>query len=81
MSGIVGILNRDGYPVDPRLLERMTSLVAVRGPDAQRTWASGPVGLGHALLQTASPSRPETQPFTFDEQVWITADARVDARS
>ena len=81
MSGIVGIFNRDGSPADRKLLEWMTSLVAVRGPDAQRTWASGPVGLGHALLQTASPAPRETQPFTFDNQVWITADARVDARS
>ena len=36
MSGITGILNLDGAPVDPGLLTRMTEFMTFRGPDAQR---------------------------------------------
>jgi asparagine synthase (glutamine-hydrolysing) len=80
MSGIVGIINTDGQPVDLRLLERMTGYLAFRGPDAQETWSQGPVGLGHTLLRTVDDTRPDCQPLTLDGQVWIVADARVDGR-
>ncbi len=78
MSGIVGIVGLDGAPVDPALLQRLTDSLVFRGPDAQRVWAHGPVGLGHALLQIAP--EPESQPSSLDGRFWITADARVDAR-
>lgn len=80
MSGIVGIINLDGSPVDRLLLGRMTDYLAFRGPDAQETWSQGPVGLGHALLRTVDDTRPDCQPLTLDGQVWIVADARVDGR-
>ncbi len=80
MSGIVGIVNRDGSPVDRLLLGQMTDYLAFRGPDAQETWSQGPVGLGHALLHTVDDTRADSQPLTLDGQVWIVADARVDAR-
>ena len=44
MSGIAGILQLDGAPVDRPLLETMTRSLAYRGPDAQETWADGSVG-------------------------------------
>lgn len=37
MSGLVGIVNLDGAPVDGALLRRMTQDLAPRGPDAQHT--------------------------------------------
>ena len=80
MSGIVGIVNFDGEPVDPGLLERMTSSLEFRGPDAKRTWIDGPTGLGHTLLRTTDEALGEQQPFTFDGKVWIVADARIDGR-
>jgi asparagine synthase (glutamine-hydrolysing) len=80
MSGIVGIINLDGSPVDRLLLGRMTDYLTGRGPDAQETWSQGPVGLGHALLRTVDDTRPDSQPLTLDGQVWIVADARVDGR-
>ncbi len=58
----------------------MTEFLAFRGPDASGTWTDGPIGLGHALLRTTEESARESQPCTLDGQVWITADARVDAR-
>jgi asparagine synthase (glutamine-hydrolysing) len=80
MSGIVGIVNLDGSPVDRRLVGRMTDYLAFRGPNARGTWSQGPVGLGHTLLHTADDTRPDGQPFTLDNRVWIVADARVDGR-
>ncbi len=80
MSGIVGILNLDGAPVDPLLLQRMTEFLGYRGPDAQKIWIAGSVGFGHAALQTAGDSA-SAQPASLDGEVWITADARVDARA
>ena len=81
MSGIVGILNINGSPVDRDLLSRLTDCLAFRGPDAQETWSLGPVGLGHTLLRTAEDTRPDSQPFSLDGVVVITADARIDGRA
>lgn len=81
MSGIVGIINLDGQPVDRQLLRQMTEFMTYRGPDTQEVWVDGPVGLGHALLQTTEDTLPECQPLSLDGQVWITADARIDGRA
>ena len=81
MSGIVGILNLDGAPLDRLLLQRMTEFMAFRGPDGQEIWVDGHVGLGHTMLRTTYESAQEQQPCSLDGQVWITADARIDARS
>lgn len=81
MSGIFGIVNLDGAPVEPRLLERLTDFLAFRGRDARRTWLDGHVGFGHAALWTTLEAERERQPASLDGQVWITADARVDSRA
>ena len=80
MSGIVGILNLDGSPVDGGLLDRMTAYLGFRGPDGQRAWGRKNVGLGHTLLRVTEETGREAQPFTLDDQRWIVADARIDAR-
>ena len=80
MSGIVGMLNLDGSPVDAALLGRMTEYLAFRGPDRQRVRVMKNVGFGHALLRITEESEREQQPFTLDGRQWIVADARVDAR-
>jgi asparagine synthase (glutamine-hydrolysing) len=80
MSGIVGILNRDGAPVDWLLLQRMTESLRFRGPDAQELWSEGPVGFGHTLLRTTEESATERQPWSLDGGYFITADARIDGR-
>ena len=81
MSGIVGILNLDGSPVSPELLQEMTQYLAFRGPDVQRTYHDGSVGFGHALLRTATAASHDDQPACIDGKFWITADARIDARA
>jgi asparagine synthase (glutamine-hydrolysing) len=80
VSGIVGIFNLDGAPIDRNLLDRLTNSLAFRGPDAQRTWFRGQIGFGHTLLRTDLDSTGQPQPFTLDNNSWIVADARVDAR-
>lgn len=80
MSGILGLVNLDGTPVDPRLLDRMTRFMKFRGPDAQDCRIDGSVGLGHALLRTTFEQAMEKQPHCLDGRLWITADARIDGR-
>jgi len=81
MSGIVGFVNQAGQPADRELLKRLTGFLAFRGPDDQGGWAEAHVGLGHTLLRTTFESEGERQPCSLDGQVWITADARLDARA
>jgi asparagine synthase (glutamine-hydrolysing) len=80
MSGIVGIINLDGVPVDRELLLRMTNYLGFRGPDAQHIWGDGNAGLGHTILRTTREAETEKQPLSLDGKVWLTADARIDAR-
>ncbi|MFB2972401.1 asparagine synthetase B [Aerosakkonema sp. BLCC-F183] len=81
MSGIVGIVNLDGKPIDKQLLQQMTAFMSYRGPDAQNIWFDGNVGFGNTLLRTTTESAREQQPFSWDDRVWIVADARVDGRA
>lgn len=81
MSGIVGIINADGAPVDRDLLCRLTASLDYRGPDARAVWIDGHVGFGHTMLRTTDESVHERQPLSLDGNVWITADARVDGRA
>lgn len=80
MSGILGVVNLDGAPVDGRLLQRMTARLGLRGPDGQRVWLDAGIGFGHALLQ-ATDGAAEVQPLALDGRFWIVADARIDARA
>ena len=82
MSGIVGIFNVNGAPVDRDLLSRMIDFVSFRGPDAGGSFIDQNVGIGigHTLLRTSWESEKEQQPFTVDGQTWLTADVRIDAR-
>ena len=81
MSGIVGVLNIDGAPVDDGLVPWLTSALSFRGPDRQHWRMIGAhIGLGHTLLASTDSSGGVEQPFTLDGRTWIVGDARVDAR-
>nr|WP_231402789.1 asparagine synthase-related protein [Caenimonas aquaedulcis] len=58
----------------------MTDALAFRGPDAREAWSREGAGLGHTLLRTTDEALREHQPLSFGGDVWITADARIDAR-
>jgi asparagine synthase (glutamine-hydrolysing) len=81
MSGIVGIINLDGAPVDRDLLHRMTDSMSFRGPDAQAIWTEGNAGFGHTMLRTTWEAETEKQPLTLDGKTWLVADARIDGRA
>jgi asparagine synthase (glutamine-hydrolysing) len=69
-----------GAPADRELLHAMTAVQRFRGPDGEATWQLGSVGLGHTLHNTALNQEHEAQPRSLDGRLFITADARVDAR-
>ena len=81
MSGLFGIVNLDGRPVDEALLAALTARMDFRGPDGRGVAASGPAGFGHTLLRTTAESAEEAQPIAFDDGSLIVADARIDARA
>ncbi len=81
MSGITGIYHRDGQPVEPGLLQRMTELIAHRGPDGTGYWIDGPVGMSHQMFHTTPESLHERQPLVDPTgNRCLTFDGRVDNR-
>jgi len=81
VSGICGIVNFDGAPVDPELLKKMAEAAAYRGPDGINYWIEGNVGLAHLALHTTPESLRETQPLlNARKDAILVADARVDNR-
>ena len=81
MSGIVGIFQQDGAPIEPALLQSLVDFLAYRGPDAQDSWMETSICLGHTLLRTTKESLAERQPAGLEGRYWITADARLDGRT
>jgi asparagine synthase (glutamine-hydrolysing) len=79
MSGIAGIIHFDGAPIEPGLIEKMTSAMPYRGPDGINHWVKGSVALGQCMLRTTPESLEETQPLTNeDESLVLVMDGRVD---
>ncbi len=79
MSGIAGIFNRAGRPVERDDLNRMLASIAHRGPYGTGVWTNGAIGFGHCLLHTTPESLQEKLPLTL-EHLTITCDARIDNR-
>ena len=52
MSGISVLFHREPRPASRDVIERMMAAAPHRGPDGARSWAEGPVALGHQLLRT-----------------------------
>lgn len=63
MCGLAGILNLDGAPVSPRLLERMGAVMRHRGPDGHGVWTGAGAGLAHRRLAIIDPSPRSRQPM------------------
>jgi len=64
MSGIVGIYNLDGRPVEPEKIGHMVDVLAHRGPDGAEVWCDDrSVGLGHRMLWTTPESLLEKLPL------------------
>ena len=81
MSGIVGLLYRDGRPAQRDHLATAMAAMGHRGPEGCGVWAGGPVVLGHQMLWTTPESRREMLPRSSDDgALAITADVRIDNR-
>lgn len=81
MSGIAGILYRDGRPVDQTDIEKMLSAMSYRGPDGDHVWIRGPTGLGHCMLRATPESIHEILPYEdTNTGLVIVSDARIDNR-
>ncbi len=82
MSGIAGVVHRDGRPFDPPILERMTHAIAHRGSDGITHWINGFVALGHLKLSTTPEAPGERQPLASpDSHLHLVLDGRIDNRS
>ena len=79
MSGIFGIFNRNGKPVDKEIIDTMLDAISYWEPDDRSTWTEGPVALGHTMLWNTPESKLEYLPNKQDHLV-ITMDARLDNR-
>ena len=79
MSVIAGVIRFDGGPIEPRLIEKVTSAMHYRGPDGINHWVRGSVALGQCMLRTTPESVEETQPLANeDESLVLIMDGRVD---
>jgi asparagine synthase (glutamine-hydrolysing) len=63
MSGIIGLWNFDGAPVERALVERLAAGLHHRGPDATGIWTEGGAGMAACLLRVAPESQAEIQPL------------------
>ncbi|MBL4883366.1 MAG: hypothetical protein JKY95_02370 [Planctomycetaceae bacterium] len=81
MSGIAAIFNLDGASVDLAILDPIADELTRCGPDSREVFQQGSVGLAHTLFQTDDEKPRVSQPLTFDDNVWIIADARIDAQA
>lgn len=63
MCGIAGIVNWNGEPISPVVLQRMTDAIIHRGPDDEGLFTDGAVGLGHRRLSIIDLSPAGRQPM------------------
>src|SRR5918995_2294314 len=81
MSGICGMVNLDGAPIEPAALKLMAQAAAYRGPDGIRYHTEGALGLAHLALNVTPESVRERQPLASERgDLVLVADARIDNR-
>lgn len=71
MCGIAGLVNLEAEPIAPPLLQRMTDVIAHRGPDGEGHWVEGNVGLGHRRLAIIDLSPAGHQPMVSADHRFV----------
>lgn len=71
MCGIAGLINLDGAPVSPVVLQKMTDAIAHRGPDGEGHWIEGNVGFGHRRLSIIDLSPAGHQPMISADHRYV----------
>jgi asparagine synthase (glutamine-hydrolysing) len=80
MSGIAGVWNLDGRPLNPRDLSAVGSRLAPRGGDETASWSDGPIGLTCQLRRVTPESARERQPAFDSFKNVLIFDGRLDNR-
>ena len=80
MSGIAGVWNLDGRPIERQLITQIGSAIAHRGRDVFDIWYADKIAFTARLSRTAPESRNEDQPLTDDVGNALVFDGRVDNR-
>jgi asparagine synthase (glutamine-hydrolysing) len=81
MSGIVGVWNLDGRPLDPDVLARMSSALRHRGPDGEGREVLGSIGFAHQHLWVTPEEQGEVQPVSGRAGIMLALDGRLDNRA
>ena len=71
MCGITGLINLNGAPVSPVILQKMTDAIVHRGPDGEGHWIESNVGLGHRRLAIIDLSPAGHQPMISTDHRYI----------
>ena len=80
MSGILGVWNLDGRPLDPLVLARMSESLRHRGLDGEGRKVLGSIGLVHQHLWVTPEEHGENQPLVGRAGAMLAMDGRLDNR-
>src|SRR5437762_9247802 len=80
MSGILGIWNLDGRPVDRSELCRLSATLSHRGDDDEGVQICGAVGFASRLFRVTPEASTEVQPLTDSSGTLLVFDGRLDNR-
>ncbi|MBI4500158.1 MAG: hypothetical protein HY700_03255 [Gemmatimonadetes bacterium] len=80
MSGIVGLWNLAGRPVDLPVLQRMSATLHHRGPDGEGHRVAGAVGFAHQRSWATPEEVGEIQPLVGPDGMMLAFDGRIDNR-
>lgn len=72
MCGFCGVFDQDGTgEIDRALVQKMTRLMAERGPDEEGTWFGPRIGLGHRRLTIIDLTAGEQPVFNEDKSILV----------
>ncbi len=71
MCGVTGLINLNGAPVSPVILQKMTDAIVHRGPDGEGHWIEGNIGLGHRRLSIIDLSPAGHQPMISADHRYV----------
>lgn len=71
MCGIAGIFHLNSEPISSVILEKMTDVIAHRGPDGKGYYINGPLGFGHRRLAIIDLSPAGHQPMITEDGRYV----------
>lgn len=80
MSGVFGVWNLDGQPVESHVLDKMGSAMAHRGPDGSSRRVADSAAVVHQRLWTTREEHGEIQPLVARDGAIVAMDGRIDNR-